>query len=1130
MTQSATKSAAVEEAVHILRAACQSQGCNSASSGSSSVATLLPSAAFLASHCTPALLSSLLDACDATSPESGVPKKLATLNAAWKLLLAVASYDGVTTSDYETALVHMIEQLRWGVLTHDWSDKKRVRLATFFASHLVLAVRAHPRLLLTGTEASQVFLSHLVRLYFAVCVTVATSTRDAEAVATLYDNIVGRLHGIFDCLGGAATAAMAFHSRGKGEEAAQAVWVGSTAVGELLARCVSTSAAAEVQEAAGGGEKVLQATATAGLSAYLHVVHGILKNMSDRTVAEEEIAAACDSSRENTAGKGKQTGKGDAAAGVAEGIGRGAEYTKTLTILTDSFLLWTGHNTSDRSTGNDEEQASARDWQSSCCAGAIIRKNIQTLSRTLPPNLFMPHVLSCDTAVIRNAASFRSGVAAPASLRALWVDALASLWQQWIITCTSVEGSENGKDSSDTARSRQKSDAEENRPTCVSSNGLPQTLNAASGCTQLSSVVLSPVISSEHTSAVALMVLEAWTELFRRLESTAKAATSSSQSSSTQLAVVRTLLHVLAHLRCTATNLAQCLFTLLKLDGCDGDAAAVLETTAGDGEGRGSAAALLMQWICAVVALLSYGQSALGMETAHTFTDDSEGEWAAADELISQLMEVVLAQSTSSSLREGYRREGGEDGAAGGGMSSGAASAELRAALLSLQQESRKVCKRGTFALGSRVHALSRLLLPIPRTLHRLIGSFLASSSCPHRISEDIDEGMDKSIEQLKQCVLSCSSLFAFVTQTLQSLAEVSTEPIDEEGDEEATKEENKRNIESQMHGARVARWVAARLVYEVAAIPLTDSADDAVLLACVRRWTDVAFSATSKASATENPAMSVARRCGDAVVSADAAASLLRMAQECTTLDLEHLNLSEDATVALMGLVDRDSQEGSDTDSDAQWHALQEQDAQQWSLTKEWLQKQGNLGCTEAEERTAIAEPTLADDGEGGLFPMATVGKSSIIADYLRGLEHCEVVLQQLHEIVASGVYEVEGGAQVSKRPRVDRCNEGTGPHAQRTIHASEEDNACITCALARIVELSHVTLTQMGGRAAAPTSPPPPSSSPVSRKGTAGEEICHGRFEEAPRKKTQVLTLSDAESISGSRRPSNTEVIDIE
>ncbi|KPI89906.1 hypothetical protein ABL78_0978 [Leptomonas seymouri] len=1134
MTQFASKRVDVETAVHVLRSACQGQG-STASSHVEGVASLLPSASFLAAHCTPALLSSILDACDATTPVAGGPKKLAMLNAAWKLLLAVASYRDVTPSDYETALVHMMEQLRWGVLTHDWSDKKRVRLAAFFASHLVLAVRAHPQLLLTGSEAAQIFLSHLVRLHYAVCITVATSTRDAEAVTALYEHIVGRLHGVFECLGSAAAsvaprvdsnsgeASTDLTERAAKENCAEMGQAASSTVGELLAQCVSAAAAVEVQEAAGGGEWVRQATATAALSAYLHAVHGLLKGLPERRGSNEEAAAASGSAEGNAGGEIKRTDKADEAASESS-VGASLVDSKTLNLLTESLLCWVGHRAT-HGDGSDSDGVAGEEQSSGSAAAAAIQRDIGALSKQLPIGVLELPLPRGDADV--QPAGSACAFAPSTTLSEMWISSLASLWQQWITLCANAEEAESSEGGSGDGSVPSQGHSEPTRGvTCDRADAQPQASSAASLCMHLSAVVLSSITCAPHTSAVSMMALEAWSELFRRVEGAAK---SCSSSPSAQRAVVRSLLRVLANMRCAAAGLAEGVFCQRKLEDGPSASDAVLD------ESFAGTSALLMRWMCAAAALLSYGESALGIETADALAGDGEvqGDDAgsgAANVLLSQLIEVTRIQATGSCAAacSGWDDNSEQGESRQGYPQRAAAVAELRGALVALQRESKGVGRQDAPSAGSS-YLLCRRLIQIPGKLHNVIRAFsIMPAVCDPRVAHENGQGV--ALEQLKLSLLSCSSLLASLTQILQGLSEVSTEPAEDE----AGSEEGLEGAETQMRSARVARWVAARLLYEIAAVSVSDSAEDALLLACVRRWTDVAFSglpspaAVLRRHSAEASRAEVSRQCGDAVVHADAAGSLLRVAEECTTLDLEKLSLSDSATAALMALIEGDSQDQEDADAVSRWRALQEEEARQWCAATSWARRQNDVAETAWERGEVFALPGGSEGDDKDVLSMPR-GSSPTAADYLRGLQDCEMMLQRLHEGVTAGSFVLLKQTHGNKRHREDHCDEGRGAHGRITVQLNEGEHTCMVSTLARIQKLSESALAQLeGGTDAAAVAAAAPSEAPQGTTVKAAPRA--GRLEDVRQWGAQVFTLSDTESMGSRRRPSSTEVIDIE
>ncbi|KEG06794.1 hypothetical protein DQ04_12221000 [Trypanosoma grayi] len=140
------------------------------------------------------VLPVLLQLCDTNE---SVPN-LALLNAAWKLLLSVASHSSIDTHVYSRVMQFMFAQLQHHIFSHDWSDGKKVKIAAFVASHVVSAVRAHPYYAARDTE----LIGTAVEMYTTVCLTVATSAH-MEAARQLHQNIGVRLLAILEAIGSA---------------------------------------------------------------------------------------------------------------------------------------------------------------------------------------------------------------------------------------------------------------------------------------------------------------------------------------------------------------------------------------------------------------------------------------------------------------------------------------------------------------------------------------------------------------------------------------------------------------------------------------------------------------------------------------------------------------------------------------------------------------------------------------------------------------------------------------------------------------------------------------------------------------------------------------------------------------
>ncbi|CCD12332.1 unnamed protein product, partial [Trypanosoma congolense IL3000] len=126
----------------------------------------------------------------------GACQNNALMNAAWKLLLAVASLPDISAVIYGRILHFMFLQLREHVLSHDWSDAKQSRLSAVVASYLVSAVRANPFHAACNGE----FVNSLLELHITTIFTVTTSDRE-ESARRFYQDIEVRLLAIVEAMG-----------------------------------------------------------------------------------------------------------------------------------------------------------------------------------------------------------------------------------------------------------------------------------------------------------------------------------------------------------------------------------------------------------------------------------------------------------------------------------------------------------------------------------------------------------------------------------------------------------------------------------------------------------------------------------------------------------------------------------------------------------------------------------------------------------------------------------------------------------------------------------------------------------------------------------------------------------------
>ncbi|RNF02485.1 hypothetical protein TraAM80_06381 [Trypanosoma rangeli] len=123
------------------------------------------------------------------------------MNAAWKLLLSVSSLTSISAPVYSGVVQFMLSQLQHHIFSHDWSDGKKIKVASFVASHVVSAVRAHP----SFATRDESLVETIVGLHVIVCLTVATSEH-TEAARQLHQSIVVRLLAILEAMGSFCSA------------------------------------------------------------------------------------------------------------------------------------------------------------------------------------------------------------------------------------------------------------------------------------------------------------------------------------------------------------------------------------------------------------------------------------------------------------------------------------------------------------------------------------------------------------------------------------------------------------------------------------------------------------------------------------------------------------------------------------------------------------------------------------------------------------------------------------------------------------------------------------------------------------------------------------------------------------
>lgn len=228
-----------------------------------------------------ALLPLVLHACDITQNT----RKLASVNLSWKVLLTILTGRSVSTEVYISGTLFMVQQLQFGVLSHDWSDARQRKLAAFCASHVVSAVRANPNYILEPLEPNSI-LPDLVRLYFVISYTIAMSDRPDDEVRPLCDTVQQRLGTILEYLGSAAAAldteaaAVTSSKTFKDEET-----ISTTTARRLLHHCVSKSAAAQIAEGSGDAASSSMVVSVASLSCVLHASRGLLEGVAQANEA-----------------------------------------------------------------------------------------------------------------------------------------------------------------------------------------------------------------------------------------------------------------------------------------------------------------------------------------------------------------------------------------------------------------------------------------------------------------------------------------------------------------------------------------------------------------------------------------------------------------------------------------------------------------------------------------------------------------------------------------------------------------------------------------------------------------------------------------------------------------------------
>ncbi|CCW70462.1 unnamed protein product [Phytomonas sp. Hart1] len=229
------------------------------------------------------LLTIVMRRCDITT-SAGSECKLLTLNIYWKVLLSILTNSHVSQSVYEMGASFMLDQLHHGVFSHNWTDSKMIKLATFFASHIVFTAKAHPKYFLCASEYALV--RRVVCLFVSISFTIASSELDDDNLRPLFDNVLLRLKTLLEYLGSASITM----EEGTSEYSLSGVTIkeidavasfNNRRYVDLLYQCISEVDVAEMMEAAGGDSSfVSMVVATASLACFLSTACGLLQKLT----------------------------------------------------------------------------------------------------------------------------------------------------------------------------------------------------------------------------------------------------------------------------------------------------------------------------------------------------------------------------------------------------------------------------------------------------------------------------------------------------------------------------------------------------------------------------------------------------------------------------------------------------------------------------------------------------------------------------------------------------------------------------------------------------------------------------------------------------------------------------------
>lgn len=534
-----------------------------------------------------------------------------------------------------------------------------------------------------------------------------------------------------------------------------------------------------------------------------------------------------------------------------------------------------------------------------------------------------------------------TAVAYSDSLRGQWVRSLAAVWELLLKSPVEAEPS-GGEEGDGTAAAT------------VSPSVVLTTLMSAS-------------VASERTTVLSSLILEVWAATLEKARRSIEGVLSTDSTSTHSLLFYR-IATVVGQIRICAVDVTA---VLLHLSPTSRENFAVLQ-----------------QWLCAMAAIVGSGEALLGRcfvgwrGNDGTFVDEERpaADRVEAEELFTTLSGVVYEQIHSSecvSIAASSYGAGTDVTAEKSGSAWGQLQQAINEVLAIAADANIRVGASPLPIAPSQLLRLWKVVLSVPRALgvYRLRGR---GANVPSSIHTPVAVGSEACLipdpYSIKQDLLSISASFASLTQVLQYLST-------------ATPQDPSSRTSLLQAGASqsVGRCAAAALLREVAVLPFCDAADDAVLVACIRRWIGLAFPPQASSTSTFCPSDKA-----DAVATWDAITSLLAFIEECTSLPMQQLHLSEEAATLLMTTLREEGEEGRSSGVEHRLFRRMEtitSEERQWQRTKTWL---------EAQSRQLFSPSTASADITGV--------SASDSAQLVTHLTRCEATLAQLLPLCAYG------------------------------------------------------------------------------------------------------------------------------